>query len=89
MCHINVFIRVVIPIFPQKFWTARPLEQLPVHFVELCCHSGQSEFDMDAIFTDRVWLSENSDKEWQTGTPLRLPRLDKSIMGFNELKLDS
>lgn len=44
-----MFIHVVIPIFPKKFWTARPLEQLLVHFVELCCHTGQPEFDVDAI----------------------------------------
>lgn len=63
MCHINVFIHMVIPIFPPKLWTARPLEQFLVHFVELCCHTGQSEFDVDAIFTERALLSENSDKE--------------------------
>jgi len=49
--------------FSPNFWTARPLEQLFLHFVELCCHIGQSEFDMDVIFTERALLSENSGKE--------------------------
>lgn len=65
MHHINVFIHVVIPIFPKKFCSAKHMEQLLVHFLELCCHTG----------LNLTWMRFSPRGFWYPGIEMRNDKL--------------